>query len=237
MRLPTWCLGLVCATLSVSCAEPSPRATPSPSTSPTSFATPRQTGSTAPRATARLRKPVLVRYRVDVRTRDRATAGFARVVAATLSDRRGWTRAGFRLLPDPEARFVLVLAEGDEVDRLCLPYDTYGKYSCQNGPVVAFNADRWRRATPEWTGDLATYRQMLVNHEVGHLLGQHHPPDPQCPAPGTPAPVMAQQSTELAGCLPNPWPLLAEIAYAARHVEPLAPPFSRAPTPGPTTTS
>ena len=29
------------------------------------------------------------------------------------------------------------------MDRLCRPYDTYGKYSCQNGPVVAFNADRW----------------------------------------------------------------------------------------------
>jgi hypothetical protein len=73
---------------------------------------------------------------------------------------------------------------------------------------------------------------MLVNHEVGHLLGQHHPADPQCRAPGRPAPVMAQQSTELEGCLPNAWPLPAEIAYARRHVEPLAPPFSREPTPG-----
>ena len=96
--------------------------------------------------------------------------------------------------------------------------------SCQNGPTVVLNAERWRHATPEWTGSLAAYRQMLVNHEVGHLLGLHHPVGRQCPRPGVPARVMAQQSTELRGCLPNPWPLPEEIARLARHDLPLAPP-------------
>jgi hypothetical protein len=58
-------------------------------------------------------------------------------------------------------------------------------------------------ATPQWTGDLATYRQMLINHEFGHLLGQRHPPAPQCPVAGEPALVMSQQSTELDGCYPT----------------------------------
>jgi hypothetical protein len=35
---------------------------------------------------------------------------------------------------------------------------------------------------------------------------------------------MAQQSTELNGCRPNPWPLPSEIELLARHVLPLAPP-------------
>lgn len=172
---------------------------------------------------------VTVPYRVEVRTTDAATRGAAAVIERTLTDPRGWVRAGFELVrdDDPSTTFVVVVAEADEVDRLCLPYDTFGKFSCQNGPVVALNADRWRTATPKWTGDLATYRQMLVNHEVGHLLGQHHPPRPQCPVPGRPALVMSQQSTELNGCLPNPWPLPQEVELAARHDEPLAPPYER----------
>jgi hypothetical protein len=69
---------------------------------------------------------------------------------------------------------------------------------------------------------------MLVNHEVGHLLGQHHP-DAQCPRPGDAAPIMAQQSTELRGCRPNPWPLDWEITCAALRLEPLAPGYEEDP--------
>jgi len=163
---------------------------------------------------------------LDRRTTDEATADFESLAEATLSDGRGWVRAAFRFerrpLGDETAPYRIVLAEGDEVDRLCLPYDTYGQYSCQNGPVVALNADRWRSSTPKWTGDLESFRQMLVNHEVGHLIGQKHP-RPQCPRRGAPAPVMNQQSTELNGCLPNPWPLDSEIEVARRHDRKLAP--------------
>ncbi len=164
---------------------------------------------------------VQVPYRIEVRA---DVSDVEEVVVSTLTDPRGWQRAGFSLVRSADAPYVIVLAEPDEVDRLCLPYETYGLYSCQNGPVVALNADRWRTATPQWTGDLATYRQMLVNHEFGHLLGQRHPPRPQCPVPGEPALVMSQQSTELDGCLPNPWPLPGEVARAAQHDLPLAPP-------------
>ncbi|HUP84837.1 MAG TPA: DUF3152 domain-containing protein [Acidimicrobiales bacterium] len=166
--------------------------------------------------------PVVIAYRLERRTTDDPTADFEATVEATLTDGRGWSRAGFVFEPREDGPYLVVLAEGDEVDRRCRPYDTYGKYSCQNGPTVALNADRWRVATPEWTGELDDYRRMLVNHEVGHLLGMHHP-KPQCPAPGRPAPVMSQQSTELDGCLANPWPLDGEIAIAARHDAPLAP--------------
>ncbi|MDQ4095677.1 MAG: DUF3152 domain-containing protein [Actinomycetota bacterium] len=165
---------------------------------------------------------MVVRYMLVRRVHDPATADFERVAESTLSDPRGWERADFDLVRRAQARYRVVLAEGSVVDRLCLPYETYGTYSCQNGPVVALNADRWRYATPKWTGTLLGYKRMLVNHEFGHLLGQHHP-DGQCPRPGRKAPIMAQQSTELNGCLPNPWPLPWEVQLAARHELPLAP--------------
>lgn len=190
---------------------------------PTKTAPPTPPTTTGRPATPTTLPPVVeVAYRIERRVSDQATEGFEAVVEATLSDPRGWSRAGFRLVRRDDAPYLIVLAEGPEVDRLCLPHDTYGEYSCQRSEVVALNAERWREATPKWTGDLATYRQMLVNHEVGHLLGQPHPPV-QCPRPGRAAPLMAQQSTELDGCLPNPWPLDAEVEAAARHDRPLAP--------------
>ena len=170
-----------------------------------------------------------VSYRVEVRTDDEATADFGAVVHEVLTDPRGWVRAGFHFREDASAAHVVVLAEGAEVDRLCHPYDTRSTYSCQNGEIVALNADRWRSATPQWPADLAAYRTMLVNHEVGHLLHLHHP-EPQCPGLGLPAPVMAQQSTSLDGCLPHPWPLQWEVELAAERREPLAPPADHDPS-------
>ena len=203
------------------CANDSERRTGSPTTTSPATSTTVRTGA-GETTTSSATRTVDVALRIERRVSDEATASFDEVVRATLVDDKGWQRAGFRFTFGGTAPYTVVLAEGDEVDRLCAPYDVGGRFSCQNGPVVALNADRWRTATEKWTGDLATYRQMLVNHEVGHLLGQHHP-EVQCPAAGQPAPVMAQQSTELDGCLPNPWPLDWEIVCAARHEEPLAP--------------
>lgn len=166
-----------------------------------------------------------VRLHVESRAADVTTDAFATEVAHILRDPRGWEQAGFNFLLEgaEPAPYLLVLAEAAEVDELCLPLDTDGTYSCQNGPVVALNADRWRTATPSWTGTLADYRRMLVNHEVGHLLHLHHPL-PQCSGIGLPAPVMAQQSSGTGLCTENPWPLRWEIELAARNAEPLAPP-------------
>lgn len=170
-----------------------------------------------------------VAYWAEVRTPDPAAADFPVVVNDVLTDPRGWIRAGFAFERDPQALYRVIIAEGPEADRLCAPYNTRGLYSCQNGPVVVINADRWRQATPQWKGNLQDYRIMVINHEVGHLLHMHHP-NPQCPGPALPAPIMAQQSTELGVCLPNPWPLQWEIELAARRLEPLAPGYDHDPS-------
>lgn len=130
----------------------------------------------------------------------------AATVEEALHDPRSWVR-DHRLerVEDPAAaRVRVVLATPATVDRLCLAVglDTAGRYSCWTGEFAALNADRWEQGAPDFD-DLTTYRRYLVNHEVGHGLGHGHV---DCPAAGTPAPVMMQQTISTGACVANGWP-------------------------------
>ncbi|WP_019136477.1 DUF3152 domain-containing protein [Cellulomonas massiliensis] len=129
---------------------------------------------------------------------------FAAAVMRTLNDPRGWGadgRLSFARV-DGGADLRVVLASPDEVDRLCAPLQTEGTVSCGREGRAVINYARWARATDEFP-DRARYRQYVVNHEVGHLLGHPHE---ACPGAGRLAPVMQQQTLAVAPCEPNPWP-------------------------------
>jgi hypothetical protein len=136
--------------------------------------------ATTPAPGTAIERPQEVRFRIDRQVGDDATAEFEAVVRATLTDPRGWQQAGFTFAFGDEAPFTIVLAEGEVVDGLCRPYDVGGRFSCQMGPVVALNAQRWRAATPTWTGDLTTYATRLRRLRPGsgcgrvYWEGSHH---------------------------------------------------------------
>jgi hypothetical protein len=158
--------------------------------------------------------PQEVTIRFESEVDDVAVEELASTALEILNDPRGWTQAGFTFVQGgADAPYRVVLAEGPRVDALCLPLDTGSFASCQNGPVVALNADRWRNAVTHWDGDLELYRGYLVNHEVGHLIGMRHPV-PRCPVAGAPAAAMEQQTGGLAGCTGNAWPREWELDYA-----------------------
>lgn len=192
-------------------------AAPQTTTEPTTVASsaPTSTGAapTTVVETAGWGSPETVRLRFESQVADVSVEDFTAEAMAILTDDRGWSNAGFTFVADPDAEYRVVLAEGPEVDQLCLPLRTFRKVSCQNGPVVALNADRWRSAVDHWELGVPVYRGYLVNHEVGHLLGQRHP-KPRCPVAGQPAGVMEQQTAGLEGCVGNPWPRDWEIFYA-----------------------
>lgn len=146
----------------------------------------------------------LIPYRVEVEDGlGVPPEAFAQAVATTLADRRGWTRDGaYRFETDPDAPLRVVLASPDTTDTLCAPLRTRGEVSCRNGDDVVINARRWALAVPH-IPDLELYRRYVINHEIGHALGRGHA---TCPAPGQPAPVMAQQTLGLDGCTANAWP-------------------------------
>ncbi|WP_066583636.1 DUF3152 domain-containing protein [Corynebacterium provencense] len=172
---------------------------------------------------------------------------FASMVDATLADPRSWTAETddpvvFRHVSvsdagAPDLRIRLTTPEttrtlcGGEIrlETSCFVGggDASGEMSGAAGEGrVIINLARWVRGALPFQGDVGSYRQYVVNHEVGHGLGHaaHRP----CPADGDLAPVMMQQTLSLANrdlaeldagseytddagdidavCRANPWP-------------------------------
>jgi hypothetical protein len=142
-----------------------------------------------------------------------AAADFAAVVHAVLIDDRGWqTKDGVRFLPvSPAERAAgahvdirVTLASPSLTAELCAPLNTtVQQVSCWNGSRAVLNLTRWIRGASTYGDDLASYRDYLVSHEVGHGLGHGHV---HCSGAGRPAPVMVQQTKDLEGCTAWPWP-------------------------------
>jgi hypothetical protein len=158
----------------------------------------------------------LLRYRVAVEggIGNVDVERFGSQVATILADPRGWTGGGQwrlqRVGPGGPADFTIQLTTPVTRSQLC--GDAADRYtSCRTGDHVVINVARWVRGVPQFDGDLATYRQYLVTHEVGHRLGHGHE---LCPRAGGLAPVMQQQTLGLHGCRPNAWPRPAGAAFA-----------------------
>ncbi|MFE9134189.1 DUF3152 domain-containing protein [Streptomyces sp. NPDC007355] len=158
----------------------------------------------------------LVRYRIDVEEGlglDQEL--FTATVFKTLNDPRSWAGRGemtFERVSTGEPDFVLTLASPGTTGVWCAKSGldtTIDNVSCDSASTdrVMINAFRWARGA-ETFGPKAmlAYRQMLINHEVGHRLGHGHV---NCSTPGALAPVMQQQTKSLdiddIKCRPNPW--------------------------------
>jgi hypothetical protein len=129
------------------------------------------------------------------------------IVEEALHDvERSWARTRtLQRVDDPQAaRIRVVLASPETVDAICatVGLNTAGIFSCWTGRIAALNAWRWEVGAAGFP-DVESYRTYLINHEFGHALGYGHL---GCPAAGSLAPVMMQQSKGLAGCTANGWP-------------------------------
>jgi hypothetical protein len=138
-------------------------------------------------------------------------AAFAQAVETTLGDPRSWGNGGqmsFQRVGVAEATagqydFKVTLVSPGNMETYCPGVGTGGYTSCRYGDRAVINLARWATAVPHYDGDIETYRLYVVNHEVGHVLGNGHR---DCPGAGQLAPVMQQQTLGLQGCAKNAWP-------------------------------
>jgi hypothetical protein len=158
---------------------------------------------------------------------------FVAMVDQTLANPKSWTH-------NPQFAFIRIgkADEGKPDFRISLSspmtvregcgYEFPLETSCYNlsfgpdaQPRVFINEARWVRGAVPFQGDVGSYRQYVINHEVGHAIGylRHEPCDKQ----GGLAPVMMQQTFSTANddaakfdpewvrpdgktCQFNPWP-------------------------------
>ncbi|GGS85585.1 DUF3152 domain-containing protein [Streptomyces griseoviridis] len=156
-------------------------------------------------------------YRVDVE-KGLGLDGelFAQAVQKTLNDDRSWAHNGartFERVHSGHPDFVITLASPGTTADWCAKSGldtTIDNVSCDSAATerVMINAYRWAKGAKTYGDDkIYPYRQMLINHEVGHRLGHNHV---TCDKDGDLAPVMQQQTKFLEydgiRCRPNAWP-------------------------------
>lgn len=157
------------------------------------------------------------RYRVDVE-KGLGLDGelFAQAVQKTLNDDRSWAHGGgrtFERVSSGQPDFVITLASPGTTAAWCAKsgLDTSEEnVSCDSAATdrVVINAYRWAKGAKTYGDErIHAYRQMLINHEVGHRLGYNHV---VCTQNGALAPIMQQQTKFLTyngiTCKPNAWP-------------------------------
>ncbi len=155
-------------------------------------------------------------YRVDIEQGlGLDGALFAQAVQKTLNDSRSWAHGGartFERIYSGKPDFVITLASPGTTADWCAKSGldtTVDNVSCDSAATerVMINAYRWAQGSKTYGDRIHAYRQMLINHEVGHRLGYSHV---TCDKDGELAPVMQQQTKFLdhdgIHCRPNPWP-------------------------------
>lgn len=129
-----------------------------------------------------------VRYSIDK---------FAQEVDIYITDPNGWEGKGYEFVRG-SGDIVIHLSSSAFIEKQC----HLKGLSCaqMNGKHIWVNEERWKQGSPASKLSLEDYRQYVISHEIGHILGHNHT---KCPGKDIPAPIMMQQTKGIGECKPN----------------------------------
>ena len=129
----------------------------------------------------------------------RNTAIIHYAIMCYLNHPEGWSSKGYFFEPvDTGENITIRIVMPKLAETIC----KFKNLSCAElgGRTIFLNAYRWFNGSKKSKLNLDGYRQYLVSHEIGHILGHGHR---QCPCKGCKAPIMMQQTLGIGSCKPN----------------------------------
>jgi len=147
-------------------------------------------------------KRIKVRLVIDDEVKEKHNISDVKFLLFTyLNYPEGWAKHGYFFEPTSlKNEDVLVrLSNPKTIKAIC---GLEGNLSCAElgGKKMYLNSDRWFHGSKKSKLSLEDYRQYMVSHEMGHILGYEHE---TCPCKNCPAPIMMQQTKGIGQCSPN----------------------------------
>ena len=113
----------------------------------------------------------------------------------------GWSQYGYFFEPTDKvkAQVWIRLSLSKTIEKIC---GISPMLSCATlgGRDMYLCAERWFHGSKLSKLSIEDYRQYMVSHEMGHILGREHD---KCPGKGKKAPIMLQQTLGIGECIPN----------------------------------
>jgi hypothetical protein len=126
---------------------------------------------------------------------------FEEELSVYLADPDGWASRGYVFLHDRQRPEITISLSSPATIHKLGCQDPQLSCAMLGGDSMHINAHRWTGGpVVRQNRSLDDYRQYVVSHEMGHVLGFDHV---SCPGKGHAAPIMMQQTLGLGECSPN----------------------------------